>query len=668
MTHDESGTVIPILELEYVSREYMKGGKVLRALDDVSLRIEAGEMVAIVGSSGSGKSTLLNVIGCLDRVTRGSYAIEGRPIGAFGQDEIAAIRRRYFGFIFQKYHLLAGLTAFENIELPAIYAGTSATARRESVTALAERFGIAGRLLHRPAELSGGQQQRVSIARALINGGKIILADEPTGALDRENGERLMQALGELNAAGHTIVFATHDPAVARHAGRVLTIEDGKIVSDVRSAYWDVPRGDGATCESKATPPVISRPEGTPSARTAAPQHHLRFLPLVRFALTSVNRRRMHLLLTVLGIAIGVAAVVCANAIGEASRQKIVNSLRGVQSNTIEVFPQRFLQAAAQRLVRPLTMDDLTALARHEGVDSATPMVSGTQLMRSDLATVNGTLNGVDSTYLDVNQVTMAEGRFFDRLAVRRATPEVVLDTSARNNLFGHGTAVGRVVIVGAIQCLVIGVAKPGLGMTASPSPTMWMPYTAYLERVNPAADLDKIVVRPSAGAVETGLLTSLTSLMIRRHQAMDFHIYDTDTIRATILSTNDKLEWLIGSMSAIALLVAGVGVMNMMLTSVSERKNEIGVRIAIGARRVEVQLQFLFEAIYVCVCGGMVGLGLAYAANRLTAGIPQLDMIFSTDSIVIALVVSSMAGIVFGSYPALKAARLDPVKALADE
>ncbi|MBN3812789.1 ABC transporter permease [Paraburkholderia sp. Ac-20347] len=667
MTHDVSGTLIPVLELEHVSREYLKGGNVLRALDDVSLRIDAGEMVAIVGSSGSGKSTLLNVIGCLDRVTRGTYAIEGLHIATFGHDELSAIRRHYFGFIFQKYHLLAGLTAFENIELPAIYAGTFASARRERVAVLAERFGIAERLLHRPAELSGGQQQRVSIARSLMNGGQIILADEPTGALDRKNGERLMQALGELNAAGHTIVFATHDPAVARHAGRVVTIEDGKVVSDVCTVHSAGPTGDAVVCESDSKPHDGPR-WASASASTVAPQHRLRFLPLVRFALTSVNRRRMHLFLTVLGIAIGVAAVVCSSAIGEASRQRIINSLQGVQSNTIEVFPERFLEAAAQQLVRPITMDDLTAIARHDGVDSATPLVSGAQLMRSDLATVNGTLNGVDSTYPAVNQVTMAEGHFFGRRAIQRATPEVVLDTAARNNLFGHGTAVGRLVIVGAIQCLVIGVTRPGPGLAANPSPTMWMPYTAYLERVNPAADLDKVIVRPTAGAVETGLLTSLTSLMVRRHQAMDFHIYDTDTIRATILSTNDKLEWLIGSMSAIALVVAGVGVMNMMLTSVSERKNEIGVRIAIGARRVEVLLQFLFEAIYVCVCGGVVGLGLAYVAGKLSAGIPQLEMIFSIDSIVMALVVSSVAGIVFGSYPALKAARLDPVKALADE
>ncbi|WP_186276110.1 ATP-binding cassette domain-containing protein [Burkholderia gladioli] len=667
MMHEASNTVASLLELEHVSREYVKGGNLLCALDDVSLCIDTGEMVAIVGSSGSGKSTLLNIIGCLDRVTRGTYAIQGRHISSFGHDEVAVVRRHYFGFIFQNYHLLAGLTAFENIELPGVYAGTSASARGERVVALAERFGIAGWLQHRPAELSGGQQQRVSIARSLMNGGQIILADEPTGALDRKNGERLMEALSELNAAGHTIVFATHDLAVARHAGRVLTIEDGKIVSDVRTRQRAAALADAVACEPDGAPQYARLSAGA-SAKVAVPKQRLRFVPLIRFALTSVNRNRMRLFLTGLGIAIGIAAVICANAIGEASRQRIINSLQGVTSNTIELYPERFLDAAAQQLVRPLTMDDLSAIARHEGIESATPLVSSTQLMRSDLATINGTLNGVDSTYSDVNQLTMAEGHFFDSVAVQRSIPEVVLDAAARNNLFGRGTAVGRIVIVGAIQCLVIGVAKPGPGMAASPSPTVWLPYTAYLDRVNPAVDLDKVIVRPTAGAIGTGLLTSLTSLLVRRHQAMDFHIYDTDTIRATILSTNDKLEWLIGSVSAIALLVAGVGVMNMMLTSVSERKNEIGVRIAIGARRVEVQLQFLFEAVYICVFGGVAGLGLAYTAGRLTAGTPQLHMIFSTDSIVIALVVSSLAGIIFGSYPAWKAARLDPVKALANE
>lgn len=662
------GSANPILKLEHISREYVKGGKALRALDDVSLHVAAGEMVAIIGSSGSGKSTLLNIIGCLDRPTAGSYAIESLEISDFDHDDIAVIRRRYFGFIFQRYHLLADLTAYENIELPAIYAGESDIVRRDRIAALADRFGIGHRLSHRPAELSGGQQQRVSIARSLMNGGQVILADEPTGALDRKNGDRLMHALSELNAAGHTIIFATHDPAVARHATRVITIEDGKLVSDV----LHMPRARRTENDALALEPGVSpsRASGRNNAFASVTLQRSRvaILPIVRFALTSVVRRRMHLFLSILGISIGIAAVVCANAIGEASRQRIVHSLQNVTPNTIEIYPERFLNPAAQQLVRPITMADLAAVTAQDGVEGATPVLTSAQLLRSDFGTVNATLDGVDSTYAAVNRISMLEGRFFSTVALQRAVPEAVLDTAARTILFGRTPAVGHSVLAGATQFLVVGVAKQGPGVAANSSPTMWIADTAYLERINPTADLDSIAVRPASSASVSGLVASLTSMLVRRHQALDFRIFDTDTIRAAILSTDDKLKGLIVAMSAITLVIAGVGVMNMMLTSVSERTNEIGVRVAIGARRLEIQLQFLFEAIFVCLCGGIVGLALAYGANRLTASIPQLSMIFSMDSIVIAFIVSSAAGIVFGSYPAFKAARLDPVKALADE
>src|SRR5260370_1032750 len=214
----------PLLDLRALRREYPPGEQSIPALRDVDLSIEAGEMVAIVGNSGSGKSTLMNILGCLDRPSAGTYRVAGHETNELDADSLAALRREHFGFVFQRYHLLPRLSACANVELPAIYAGMKRHARRERAVELLTRLGLGDRLDHRPSQLSGGQQQRVSIARALMNGGQVILADEPTGALDSKSGAELMKVLEELNAEGHTGIIVTHDMSVAEHARRIIEI------------------------------------------------------------------------------------------------------------------------------------------------------------------------------------------------------------------------------------------------------------------------------------------------------------------------------------------------------------------------------------------------------------------------------------------------------------
>src|SRR5690606_13731080 len=246
----------PLIALAKVRREFPSGEGSITVLKDVDLTIHAGEMVAIVGPSGSGKSTLMNILGCLDRPSGGSYRVSGRETAALDADALAALRREHFGFIFQHYHLLAELSALGNVEIPAVYAGLPPRERRACAAELLERLGMADRLEHPPGKLSGGQQQRVSIARALMNGANVILADEPTGALDRQTGEEVLRRRGELTAAGKTVIIVTHDPAVAARAERVIEIDDGRIVADRRSTA--LPPADRVAAPGGAAEPAAS--------------------------------------------------------------------------------------------------------------------------------------------------------------------------------------------------------------------------------------------------------------------------------------------------------------------------------------------------------------------------------------------------------------------------
>src|ERR1039457_4071636 len=214
----------PLLELNVVSRTYTTGGAPLTVLSEVNLTIQSGEFVAIMGASGSGKSTLMNIIGCLDKPSSGTYSIRGVEVASLNGDELAALRRDTFGFIFQRYNLMSDLNAVENAEVPAVYRGMAKADREAHASELLRDLGLSDRLQHHPSQLSGGQQQRVSIARALMNGGPVILADEPTGALDSKGGKEVLAILEKLHAQGHTIILVTHDSDIAAYARRIVRI------------------------------------------------------------------------------------------------------------------------------------------------------------------------------------------------------------------------------------------------------------------------------------------------------------------------------------------------------------------------------------------------------------------------------------------------------------
>ncbi len=221
-----------LIEAHGLTKAYSLGGQTVQALRGVSLQIEAGEFVAIMGASGSGKSTLMNILGCLDRPTSGAYRLAGEAVQDMDPDQLAAIRNRRIGFVFQQFNLLPRTSALENVELPMVYAGIKAAERRARALEALRQVGLAERTAHTPAELSGGQQQRVAIARALVNQPVMVLADEPTGALDSQTSEDIMRLLSQLNAQGITVVLVTHEADVAAWARRRIVFRDGAIVED----------------------------------------------------------------------------------------------------------------------------------------------------------------------------------------------------------------------------------------------------------------------------------------------------------------------------------------------------------------------------------------------------------------------------------------------------
>lgn len=649
----------PIIKVRGLKRAFRAGEQAVTVLNDVDLDIYPGEMIAISGQSGSGKSTLMNIIGCLDRGWTGTYEFKGHDVAQMGANELAALRREHFGFVFQRYQLLADLDATQNVEVPAVYSGANPRERRVRAQSLLTRLGLGDRLGYRPSTLSGGQQQRVSVARALMNGGDVILADEPTGALDSKSGEALIALLKELHAEGHTIIIVTHDLSLAAHAQRIVELKDGEIVSEHR--------GDTAPAMSSG-PAVGAVADGI--GRIGLLGSFLQSsVEALRSALRGMRMHPLRTFLTMLGIIIGVSSVVAVVALAQGTQQSVLDTISAMGTNTIIVYPGS--SQADRRSVQTLAIGDATAIAARALADSVTPQVSSNNTVRYRNVSGNGSISGVGEQYFRVNNRTLVSGISFDAESVKRRGQDAVIDERARDTLFPNDPdPLGKVILLANVPVRVIGVIEnassfgPGGNML-----NVWVPYTTAMTRLLGQTYLASITVRVADTAGMDAAQAEIEGLLLARHGTRDFSLQNTATIRETIESTTTMLALLISAIAVISLVVGGIGVMNIMLVSVTERTREIGVRMAVGARRSDILRQFLTESVLVCLVGGVIGVAIAIGGGSIVDGlIDAIQLSFSVETVALAFASATLIGVVFGYMPARSASRLDPIEALARE
>lgn len=645
----------PLIRLENLTRSFSNGDQTLQVLKGLNLTIEKGEFVAIIGSSGSGKTTLMNLLGCLDRPTSGEYWFRGKQVSSLSKDELAHLRRDAFGFVFQSYHLLAGTPAVQNVELPAIYAGKSPTERRARAVELLTRLGLADRIDHLPNQLSGGQQQRVSIARALMNGGQIILADEPTGALDSKSGKEVMQLLRELSDQGHTLILITHDSKVAAHADRIIEMSDGEVVSDEKN------KTEQNKLESHAVESLVEKP--------AKESTLIDIWESTKAAFTSLHRNLFRTLLTLLGIVIGVASVIAMLAIGDGAKHEIVERFSSLGSNLLLVRPGA-PNTRGRWSVATLVPEDVKAInAEVPNLLAAIPELTGSQTLRYGNRDTSTEMNATSTDFPLVRQWPIEEGTFFTEEDEDLYATVAVIGKTVAKDLFAGSSPLGEYVMAGGTLLQIIGVMseRGASPMGQDQDDVVLVPYTTGSLRIFGQSHLRNITVAVDDVSRIDETQNKVFDVVLARHGTEDFQIRNMASLIENVTETQNTFTLLLGSVAAISLLVGGVGVMNIMLVSVNERTREIGIRLATGARTQNILQQFLIEALTISALGGLIGVVLGLTTAWLV-GYLGTPVYFSIFPVVLAFACAFATGLIFGLLPARKAAHLDPVKALSSE
>ncbi|MDR3346144.1 MAG: MacB family efflux pump subunit [Campylobacteraceae bacterium] len=647
-----------LIELRGIYRKFGSGEGKVTVLNDVSLDINEGEFVAIIGASGSGKSTLMNIIGCLDKPSSGTYKFNGRDISDFKKDELARLRRESFGFIFQSYHLIHSLTALGNVEVPSIYAGLSRSERKQKASELLSSLGLEHRADFYPSQLSGGQQQRVSIARALMNGGQIILADEPTGALDSKSGEEVINLLLKLCELGHTVVLITHDAKVASHAHRTIEIKDGKILSNPTPKKEDSDKN------------VIAKSRfGNTNKATLSPKMFFyEMIEAVSMAISSLRMNIFRTVLTLLGIVIGVASVISMLAIGDGAKEDVLKRITSMGTNMIMVFPG-MPNSQGRNSVETLVLSDVEAINQLDNIIAAMPEARKSITLRYNNNDKSTNLNANSWAYPQVRDWPIAKGVFFTKDDEQNYAKVLVLGDSVAKDLFANDDPIGKYILVDSIMFQIIGVmSKKGASvMGDDEDDVVFTPYpTGNLHIIG-----QKYLRNIRIGVADTTKMSqteeSITSLLKQRHGVEDFRVLNMTSLMESLEQTQNTFTILLGSIAAISLLVGGIGVMNIMLVSVTERTKEIGIRVATGARGRNIMQQFLIEALIVSAFGGLIGMVLGVIASFIIGHL-GMPVVYNLMPIILAFSCAFFTGLIFGFLPARKAAGLDPVVALAGE
>ena len=643
-----------MIHLENITKSFANGSEQMLALKGVSLHIEAGEFIAIVGQSGSGKSTLMNIIGCLDTLTSGSYKLGGKDITHFSPDELSELRLKKFGFIFQRYNLISANNALENVALPAIYAGSHKDERTARALELLDMLGLKGKEYQNPNKLSGGQQQRVSIARALMNGGEILLCDEPTGALDSASGEMVLKILKELNAKGHTIIMVTHDKGIASHANRIIEIKDGQIICDEKK--------DAKL--AKLEPPKLTYSNNLSALKAELSESFA-------MSIGAIKAHKLRSFLTMLGIIIGITSVICVVALAKGSQESIIESINKIGTSTIQINSGRGPGDRNSAKVKRFNVDDAKMLEELDFIDYASPiMTTGAELIYANKSST-GLARAGNEKILQISGVELQSGRNFTKEDVLNSASVMIIDHNTKKEFFSalkDDEVIGQNIIFAGHPFSIIGIAKKDEGPFGDTTLSVYLPYTTVTNRLTGDYNLRQIIVSIKNNINSQLAEQAISDILLARRGARDFHMYNSDTILQTIKATTDTMGLLISGVALISLLVGGIGVMNIMLVSVIERTKEIGVRMAIGAKGKNIMLQFLIEAVLLCALGGAVGVALAFAIGWLINLSGIVSMIFSLSSVLVAFGISSAIGIIFGYMPAKSASRLNPIDALQRE
>ncbi len=642
------------------------GSVEVKALDNVSLKISSGEFLAIMGASGSGKSTLMHLLGLLDQPDSGSYYLGSREVSQLSEEHAADLRNRLVGFIFQQFHLLPRMTALENAELPLVYAGKRHL--KQKAQEKLQAVGLGDRMQHRPNELSGGQQQRVAIARSLVNEPLIILADEPTGNLDSKSKEEIIVILKKLNQDGKTVVVVTHEKEIAEHARRIIQMRDGRIISDQSSgpasAISEVP-----LLENGFTDSILSK------------QHKVagetKFFDYFRQAVFAMFSHKMRSLLSILGILIGVAAVIAMLALGQGAKDSIEKQLASLGSNLLLV---RAGSAKVQGIsmeagaVTRFTFADIAAIRKLDQVARLTPSVAGRGQVVYGNKNWSTEVNGEGVDYAQIRAAVPIAGRFFNEQEIKMREKVAVIGLTIVRELFGDADPVGQTIKINLLNFKVIGILpEKGANAFHDQDDIVVIPITTAMYRVFGKQYIDSVFVEAKTPeSIEPGQEAIAKLITKLHHLSKDnedsFQVRNMADIKKTLEATTKVMSLLLGSIAAISLLVGGIGIMNIMLVSVTERTREIGLRKAIGASNKDIMVQFLIEAVLMSFLGGISGILLGAGAAVLITVFAGWAVKISLFSVMLSTIFSLFIGIVFGLWPAQKASALDPIEALRYE